>query len=310
MTSFSGGVKHELCAVITDRDKKYACFYGMLLFCRTFTREAIVFQTENSDTAGMFQSLAGDVLGRKNVVSVRTAVRKSDRLMYLLTISDRDCCESIFFKYRISDEYMGRIQFDIIDNNNMFAFFAGAFLSCGCMTDPNKDYHLEFKISGVLLCEDFRSLLGLVGIEAKCTERKNYSILYIKGSEKIEDLLTLMGATQSSLDLMNIKILKDIRNKANRIANCDAANIDRTILASEKQIADIEYIISAKGIDYLSDELQEMALIRLENPDLTLKELGQLLSKPLGRSGANHRIMRITAAAEELRKESEARNEQ
>ena len=282
----------------------------MLLFCRSFTRELISFQTENNDAAEMFISLADDVLGHKNVVSVRTAARKSVKLMYHLTIPDSSRCEEIFFKYRISDDYVGRIQFDIIDNNNMFAFLAGAFLSCGCMTDPNKDYHLEFKIVGGQLCEDFRSLLSLVGIEAKCTHRKNCGILYIKGSEKIEDLLTLMGATQSSLDLMNIKILKDIRNKANRIANCDSANIDKTIMAAEKQIADIEYIIAVKGIDYLSDELQEMALIRMENPDLTLKELGQLLSKPLGRSGANHRIMRIAAAAEELRKESEARNEQ
>ena len=100
---------------------------------------------------------------------------------------------------------------------------------------------------------------------------------------------------------MNVKILKDVRNKANRIANCDAANIERTLKASEKQIADIEYIMNTDGLESLSPELRNMAELRLENPDVSLKELGEMLDKPVGRSGANHRLKKLMEIAESIR---------
>ena len=125
----------------------------------------------------------------------------------------------------------------------------------------------------------------------------------MKDSEAIEDLITFMGATMSSIELMNVKILKDVRNKANRIANCDAANIDRTLKASDKQIADIEYIIEKIGMENMPPDLAEIAEVRLEFPEMSLKELGEELEKPLGRSGVNHRLKRISALADELRKE-------
>ena len=112
-----------------------------------------------------------------------------------------------------------------------------------------------------------------------------------------------MGATMSSIDLMNVKIYKDVRNKANRIANCDSANIERTLKASERQITDIEYIMATEGLDSLSPELRNAAEIRLENPDVSLKELGEMLDKPVGRSGANHRLKKLSEIAERIRAE-------
>ena len=126
--------------------------------------------------------------------------------------------------------------------------------------------------------------------------------MYIKESENIEDVLTFMGASMSSLEIMNVKILKDVRNKANRIANCDSANIEKTIAASYKQIDDIEYIMNPAGFDSLSDELREIAEARMENPDMSLRELGQALTKPISRSGVNHRMRKLSLIAEELRK--------
>lgn len=123
----------------------------------------------------------------------------------------------------------------------------------------------------------------------------------MKDSESIEDTLTFMGATLSSLDLMNIKILKDVRNKTNRIANCDIANIEKAINAAGKQIADIELIERTIGFGELTKELREIAEMRLENPELSLRELGQMLPKPIGRSGVNHRMMKLAAIAEEIR---------
>ena len=150
---------------------------------------------------------------------------------------------------------------------------------------------------------DLTELLGEIGFNVKSTERKGNHVIYMKDSEVIEDLITFMGATMSSIELMNVKILKDVRNKANRIANCDAANIDRTLKASDKQIADIEYIADKIGMENMPPDLAEIAEVRLEFPEMSLKELGEELEKPLGRSGVNHRLKRISALAEQLREE-------
>jgi DNA-binding protein WhiA len=131
--------------------------------------------------------------------------------------------------------------------------------------------------------------------------RKKDYVLYIKDSEAIEDILTFMGAQQSTLDIMNIKILKDVRNRANRIANCDAANIDKVIAASTRQIDDIMLIEENIGLSNISPDLREVAELRLDNPELSLKEIGELMAKPLQRSGVNRRFQKIAKIAEKIR---------
>ena len=302
--SFSHSVKKELCSVITDKDRKYCCLYGMLLFCRSFSPDRIVFQTENGQVSEFFCRLADDVLGGKNIVSVTKNEKKSGGALYSLSIPSEHFREEIIYRYRISSRTLiHRIQEDIIGNNSVYAFIAGAFLSCGSVTEPIKEYHLEFAVPYYELAQDLTKLLVSVGINAKYTERKNMYVIYLKGSEAIEDLLTLMGATMSSIDLMNVKIYKDVRNKANRIANCDSANIERTLRASDKQIADIEYISDTIGLENLPEDLINIAELRMEFPEMSLRELGEALDKPLGRSGANHRLKRISEIAEKLRAE-------
>ncbi|MCM1023495.1 MAG: DNA-binding protein WhiA [Prevotella sp.] len=302
--SFSYSVKKELCSVITDKDRKYCCLYGMLLFCKSFTPDSIIFQTENDLVCELFRSLADDVIGGKGVAEVNVTEKKNGVSLYSLSIPSESCREEIIYRYRVSGRALiHRIQTDMIDNNSVFAFIAGAFLSCGSVTEPIKEYHLEFAVPYYELTQDLLALLTSVGINAKYTERKNLYVIYLKGSEAIEDLLTLMGATMSSIDLMNVKIYKDVRNKANRIANCDSANIERTLKASERQIADIEYIMETEGSDSLSPELKNTAEVRLENPDVSLKELGEMLDKPVGRSGANHRLKKLSEIAERIRGE-------
>ena len=197
-----------------------------------------------------------------------------------------------------------RINDNIINEENVSPFLAGAFLSCGSMTEPMKEYHLEFAVSSSELAYDLAELLNDVGVKAKTAERKNDYVIYMKESESIEDTLTMMGAPSSSIELMNIKILKDIRNKTNRITNCDNANIERTLKASMRQIEDIEYIEKTKGLDYLPQELRNTAEVRLDNPEISLKDLGELLEKPVGRSGVNHRLSKISEIAEQLREEN------
>ena len=302
--SFSYDVKKELCTLISDRDKKYACFYGMLLFCRNFSAAAITFQTENDLAAKLFCNLADELLNESNVVNKTVTERKDKSKIYILNINEERHREEIIYRYHISSsKLIHRIISENIDNNSVFAFLAGAFLSCGSVTDPMKEYHLEFVIPFEDLTKDLLSVIKSLGINAKFTDRKGYYIIYMKGSEDIEDFLTLLGATMSSIEMMNMKILKDIRNKANRIANCDSANIERTLNASEKQIADIEFIIDTVGIDYLPSDLINIAELRLEYPEMSLRELGEALDKPLGRSGANHRLKRISEIADKLREE-------
>lgn len=302
--SFSHSVKKELCSIITDKDRKYCCLYGMLLFCKNFTPDSITFQTENQLVCELFCRLADDVIGGKNIVEVTETKKKNDVSLYSLNIASEHFREEIIYRYRISSRTLiHRIQRENIDNNSIFAFIAGAFLSCGSITEPIKEYHLEFVVPYYDLTQDLLSLLTEIGISAKYTERKNMYVIYLKGSEAIEDLLTLMGATMSSIDLMNVKIYKDVRNKANRIANCDSANIERTLKASDKQIADIEYIADTIGLENLPADLINIAELRMEYPEMSLRELGENLNKPLGRSGANHRLKRISEIAESLREE-------
>ena len=300
--SFSYDVKQELCSAITDKDRKYCCLYGMLLFCRSFSPESIVFQTENEQVCGLFCKLIDDVIGGCGIIETSRTEKKNGAALYSLNVPSEHYREEIIYRYRISSRTLiHRIQNDIIDNNSVYAFIAGAFLSCGSITEPMKEYHLEFAVPFPELAEDLMNLLSSVGVNAKYAERKNTYVIYLKDSEAIEDLLTLMGATMSSIELMNVKIFKDVRNKANRIANCDAANIERTLRASEKQIADIEYIMETEGLDSLTTELRNMAEVRLENPDVSLKELGEMLDKPVGRSGANHRLKKLSEIAEQIR---------
>lgn len=302
--SFSYLVKNEICSSVTNDVQKYACFYGMILFCRQFTPETIVFQTENDITAKMFCSLADDIIGREGVVSTAETHKKNNITLYTLSLEEEADREELIYKYHIySRSVIHRIQDDIIDENNVSSFLGGAFLSCGSMIEPIKEYHLEFVVPFSELAYDLLELLNSIDIHAKMAERKNDYIIYMKESESIEDMLTWMSAPKSSIELMNVKILKDIRNKTNRITNCDNANIERTLAASRKQIDDIEYIEKTVGLDYLSRDLQNMAEVRLENPEVSLKDLGELLDKPLGRSGANHRLKKISEIADALREE-------
>ena len=136
-------------------------------------------------------------------------------------------------------------------------------------------------------------------MNAKTAVRRGQYIVYIKDSESIEDTLTFIGAQNCTLEIMNVKIYKDVRNKANRLANCDSANIDKVVNAAMKQTEDICLIESSDGLESLSDELREVAEIRLENMDMSLKEIGEILS--ISRSGVNHRFRRIARIADDIR---------
>jgi len=185
------------------------------------------------------------------------------------------------------------------------ALLRGAFLACGTITDPEKDYHIEFILSYKVLCDDLMKLMTEMDLAPKCVMRGGSHVIYFKESESVEDLLTLMGATESSLEVMGTKMYKDMRNKVNRRMNFENANSTRAFDAAYRDIEAIRYIEEKRGIQWLPQELRELARLRLENPDYTLSELASELSVPISKSGVNHRMKRILEAAEDLKSEEE-----
>ncbi len=181
------------------------------------------------------------------------------------------------------------------------AFLRGAFLSIGSMSNPEKGYHLEFVCGDTGQAAQLVEILLAYEIKARIVARKKYQIVYIKESEEISMLLNVIGAHVSLMKLENLRILKDMRNTINRKVNCEAANITKTVNAATKQIEDIQYIKEHYGFDNLAGNLRQIAELRLEYPDATLKELGQLLTPNVGKSGVNHRLRKLSELAGQLR---------
>lgn len=181
------------------------------------------------------------------------------------------------------------------------AYLRGAFLSVGSMSDPKKSYHLEFVCNEKTQALQLQMILQEFQIEAKIIRRKKYDVVYLKEGSGIVDLLNVMGAHVSLMNLENLRIVKEMRNSVNRRVNCETANISKTVTAASKQIEDILLIRDKYGFENLPDNLRQMAEIRLEYPDAALKELGEYLEPPVGKSGVNHRLRRLSEIADKIR---------
>ena len=299
--SFSYHAKEEILEKINTKAKADVCLMGILVFCNILSDREIVFLTEHSSVADFFASNCRRICGNENAVDISQIGKKNEVTLYRLEICGEESRLELLEYFRMDSSR--RLTQDNLPKKKYYPqLIAGIFLACGSVNNPEKKYHMEFVMPDIQLCNDFGLLLlDNYGILAKQTERKNSQIVYIKESENIIDLLTLMGATNASLELMNVKIMKDMRNRINRAVNCDNANIEKSLRAAEKQIADIELIDETLGLGSLPESLQEIAQVRYENPDYTLNELGQALDPPISRSGANHRLARIARIAQDIR---------
>lgn len=181
------------------------------------------------------------------------------------------------------------------------AFIRGAFMASGSMTDPNKGYHFEIVCRTPEQASRLQELMREFETEPKIIERKNYYVVYLKEGSQIVDMLNVMEAYVSLMNLENVRILKEMRNSVNRKVNCETANIGKTVNAAVKQIADIELIRDTDGLDSLPMPLREMAMVRLEYPEAPLKDLGKYMDPPVGKSGINHRLRKLAAVAEAIR---------
>lgn len=177
----------------------------------------------------------------------------------------------------------------------------GAFLSAGSISDPEKFYHFEITCASMRKAKQLQGLMASFDIEARIVLRKRYFVVYVKEGSQIAELLQIMEAPVALMELENIRIVKEMRNSVNRQVNCETANINKTVSAAVKQMEDIRYIQDTIGLESLPENLQEMARVRLERPEATLKELGEALEPPVGKSGVNHRLRKLSLMAEDLR---------
>lgn len=181
------------------------------------------------------------------------------------------------------------------------SFIRGAFLSAGSMSNPNKSYHFEIVCGSQETARKIQELICSFSMDAKIVKRKKSYVVYLKEGSQIVDILNVMEAHISLMELENVRILKEMRNTVNRKVNCETANINKTVSAAVKQVEDITYLRDTIGFERLPEGLREAALTRLSHPDATLKELGELLSPPVGKSGMNHRLRKLGEMAEEAR---------
>lgn len=184
------------------------------------------------------------------------------------------------------------------------AYLRGAFLVAGSITNPQKAYHLEIATASEEYARSLQKLMQSFSMDAKIVLRKKYFVLYIKEGTQIVDFLNVIEAHIALMDFENVRILKEVRNSVNRQVNCETANINKTVTAAAKQIEDIQYLQEHMGFSQLADGLKEIAELRLEYPDSSLVELGKMLSKPIGKSGVNHRLRKISEFAEQLREKN------
>lgn len=299
--SFATELKDELCKDVPEQESAvHALLYGFLIFSHKFTADEISFAVVHEPTARLFAEALATHCGISAKIIFHERARGTLYKVSIEKASDRKKVLDAF--YHVPKEPSLRINRANIENEEDVPYFLrGAYLVCGSLTDPHKEYHLEFGVSYMNLCRDLSTLIGEVLEQPKSTVRRGSYIVYYKESENIEDMITYIGAMMSSLEMMNIKIEKDIKNRVNRRMNCDNANMDKTLNASLQQVEDIRYIFENKDESFLPDELLQVAKLRLENPEMSLRELCESVEPPLSRSGINHRLKKIGEIANGLR---------
>ena len=312
--SFTSDVKKELAGLDTDRKCcQLAQLTGFIRFAGSIVliggRPGLKVTTDNPAVARLFLKLIKDYFGAKATLKIGSGQFMQKGHSYSLLITPEMNSEAILRETGIlgvleGSEYIK----DGMESANYRrrcckkSALRGVFLAAGSVTDPAKSYHLEISCAGEAVASDVKKLLGSFGLKAKTLTRRNRELVYIKDAEQISEFLAVIGCTNTLFRFEDVRINREMRNKANRINNCESANMDKTVGAAQKIIGDIKYIETATGLDYLPPKLRETAELRKENPELSLAELAALFEPPIGKSGLNHRLEKISETAEELRK--------
>ena len=306
--SFAAEVKKELTSLEVHREHAKAELAALIRMngSISLSNQQIVLnvQTENAAIARRIYSLLKDHYNVRSELLVRRKMKLKKNNVYIVrlkqetraVLDDLGIMDGLMFHSQVSDEIIGNAQ-------KMRSYLRGAFMASGSINNPETSrYHLEIYSVYEEHNQNICDMLNYYDLNARTLERRNGYISYLKGAECIADFLTLIGATNSMLKFEDVRIVRDMRNSVNRLVNCETANMNKTIDAASKQIENIQFIEDRIGLHSLPDKLQEIAELRLENPEVSLKELGEMIpSGAISKSGINHRIRKINEFAEKLR---------
>ena len=298
--SFSQDVKNEIVQKkITRECCALAASYGIACFGRYFDSKGLVLHTELLGVAQYAKRLFG-------ICGVHGAIITKERPsgpLYEFKVDDPQEVDKMLKLFHCEEEQVSRhIDPRLIRCGHCFsAFVASAFLCCGTMTDPSKEYNLEFLCPRYNLAKDLEGILAEHEFTPRRTVRKGVNVIYVKASEQVADLLTFMGAGGAAMQIMDHKMFKELRNKTNRLNNCEMANIDKVVTANVAARKAIEYFQQKGDFDALPAPLRQAAQLRLDWPDLSLAQLVQKSPEPISKSGLSHRLKKLEQLADELR---------
>ena len=310
--SFSSDTKKELTTLKTEKKCcQLAQIASFLRFAGSITlsggKMGIRVTTDNPAVARFFITSIKEYFGAKTSLSMSDAPISRGHSFTLHITPDMNAeailRETGILSIREGSNYMtdGLTQSIIKKRCCKKAALRGIFLAAGSVSDPARGYHLELTCASDYMAGDVKKLISSMGLRSGITERRGKYVVYMKDGEQISDFLGLIGASGQLLDFQNTMVTKEVRNRANRISNCENANLDKTVNAAQKQLADIRYIQKTKTLDFLPEKLRVTAELRLNNPELSLADLAALGDPPIGKSGLNHRLAKISRIADELR---------
>lgn len=287
--SFSSELKENLSKISNLSNKEVVKYelIGYLISNNTVYKNGkTTYKTENEYNINRFSKLLSNI----NITNYKIDIKGNNYIIIAPKIENIE--EIIYLEEDI--EYKGETSKEEL----LKAIIRGAFLGAGSINNPESKYHLEIILSTIYNAEKIINILKTFTIQAKKLERKNGYSIYIKDGEEISKLLALIGANSSVLKFEQIRVLRDMKNNINRKVNCETANINKTVNAAVKQIEAIKKLQKIGEFDKLSENLKEIAKIRIKNPDASLVELGQMLKDPIGKSGVNHRLNKILSIAQ------------
>lgn len=295
--SFSKKIKEELSKIsnLTNKEAVRIELIGYLISNNTsIVKGKIKYATENEYNINRLNKLLNNL-----EIDYQIELQGKVYTIFFKKV-DLEEIEYIENKVQIKREVIEELK----DDNLQKAFVRGVFLGGGSFNNPHRKYHLEIVCSTLYNAQMVLEVLERFSIEVKLLQRKNATSVYCKDAEEISKLFAFLGANKAVLDFEEIRVVRDTRNNVNRLVNCETANLNKIITASVEQIHEIEYLKKKKRFEELSDNLKEVANLRIENPDASLIELGEMLENPIGKSGVNHRLKKICDMAMELRKEN------
>ena len=307
MVSYASEVKQELTKLVVHPEHARVELSALLRMNGSLSLQnhhfVLTAQTENAAIARRIFSLVKQKYGIESELLVRKKMKLKKDNQYLVRINQDT--NKILTDLDILDESGLSINTDvplevINEDQRMRSYLRGAFLATGSVNNPETSrYHLEIYSLYETHNEGIAQMMNYFHLNARTTKRRNGYIVYLKEAEKIADFLQLIGATNAMLKFEDIRIVRDMRNSVNRLVNCENANINKTVAAAERQVENIKHLQATVGLDNLPDKLREIAVLRLENPEVSLKELGDMVpSGPISKSGINHRLRKLNQLAE------------